>query len=169
MAYSLRIPPDDVAPFWLATPLLVAVLLLVPRRIWPILIAASVGSMAFGDFKNGVPISSIIYFSLGDLTAVLLATFGISRLCERKSYLGRVSVLVNYFVVIAVLSSLFSAFWGAAANFQGNYWIHWRLWFLSDLLAFLTVTPAILSWARDGQAWARKPSNYIELAALMAL
>src|SRR6267378_2590757 len=54
IAYALRVPPHHVAPFWVATPLLVAVLLLVRRRIWPVLIAASLAAMVLGDYKNGV-------------------------------------------------------------------------------------------------------------------
>ena len=52
-AYVLGIPPDHFASFFPSTPFLVAVLLLVPRRIWPVLIAAGLGAMALADLKNG--------------------------------------------------------------------------------------------------------------------
>ena len=169
IAYLLRVPPDYVASFWPATPLLVAVLLLVPRRIWPVLIGAGLGAMAIGDFQNGVPITSIIFFSLGDLAAVLVATLGISRLFEGVAHLSGMKTLAKYFVVAVILAPFVSAFLGAIPSARGGYWLQWRLWFFSDSLAFLTVTPVILNWACEGRAWARRSRNYLELAALMTL
>jgi PAS domain S-box-containing protein len=167
MAYSLRVPPEYAASFWPATPLLVTLLLLVPRKIWPVLITAGLGAMAFGDFKNGVPIATIIFFSLGDLAAVLVATLGISRLFEGVPHLISVKTLVKYSVVAVILAPFVSAFLGAISSPRGGYWLTWRLWVFSDSMAFLTVTPAILNWFHEGRAWARKSHNYLEFAALM--
>ena len=72
VAYALRIPPDHIASFWPATAFLLAVLLLVPRRIWPVLIGTGLGAMALVDLENGVPIGFEIWFFLGDLAAVLV-------------------------------------------------------------------------------------------------
>jgi PAS domain S-box-containing protein len=169
LAYALRIPPDHVASFWPATPFLVAVLLLVPRKIWPALIAAGLGAMALGDLENGVPIGSIIWFSLGDLVAVLGATLGMHRLFKGVPHLSNLKTLAQYLVIAVILTPVASALVGARASLNVGYWPQWRLWFFSDALAFLTVTPAILSWAREGRAWARKSHSYLELAALMTL
>jgi len=169
IAYALRVPPDYVASFWPATPLLVAVLLLVPRRIWPVLIAAGLGGMALGDYVNGVPFDSVIFFSLGDLAAVLVATLWTSHLFKGLPHLDSLKTLIKYSVVAVILAPFASAFLGAIASGRGGYWLQWRLWFFSDALAFLTVTPAILNWVREGRAWARRSQNYLELAALMTL
>ena len=167
MAYSLRVPPEYAASYWPATALLVTLLLLVPRKIWPVLITAGLGAMAFGDFKNGVPIATIIFFSLGDLAAVLVATLGISRLFEGVPHLISMKTLVKYSVVAVILAPFVSAFLGATSSVRGGYWLQWRLWVFSDSMAFLTVTPAILNWFHEGRAWARKSQNYLELVALM--
>jgi PAS domain S-box-containing protein len=167
LAYALRIPPDHIASFWPATPFLAAVLLLTPRRIWPALIAAGLGAMALADLENGVPIGSIMWFFLGDLAAVLGATLGMSRLFKGVPHLSSVKTLGKYLAVAVILAPFASGFLGATGKVPGGYWLQWRLWFFSDALAFLTVTPAILNWAREGRAWARKSGNYLELAALM--
>ena len=167
LAYALRIPPDYIASFWPATPFLVAVLLLAPRRIWPTIIAAGLGAMALGDLENGVPIGSIIWFSLGDLAAVLGATLGISRLFKGVPHLSSVKTLAQYLAVAVILAPFASALLGATGSAPGGYWLQWRLWFFSDALAFLTVTPAILNWVREGRTWARRSHNYLEFAALM--
>lgn len=167
LAYALRIPSDYIASFWPATPFLVAMLLLAPRGIWPAIIAAGLGAMALGDLENGVPIGSIIWFSLGDLAAVLGATLGISRLFKGVPHLSSVKTLAQYLVVAVILAPFASALLGATGSLPGGYWLQWRLWFFSDALAFLTVTPAILNWVREGRTWARRSHNYLEFAALM--
>jgi PAS domain S-box-containing protein len=166
-ASSLVVPPEHFAVYWPATPFLVAVLVLTPRRIWPVLIPAGLGAMSLYDFETGVPIGSIIFFSLGNLTAVLVAALGISHLFRDKPHLNSVRTLGKYSVVGVIAAPFVSAFLGAIPSARGGYWLQWRLWFFSDALAFLTVTPAILNWVREGWEWSRKPRNYLELAALM--
>jgi PAS domain S-box-containing protein len=167
LAYALRIPPDHIASFWPVTAFLVAVVLLAPRRIWLVLIAAGLGAMALADLKNGVPIGSEIWFTIGNLFEVLVATLGISRLLKGAPHLSDLKTLAKYIVFAVILVPSASAFLGANATVGGGYWLQWRLWFVGDALAFLTVTPAILNWVREGRAWARKSHNYLELAALM--
>jgi PAS domain S-box-containing protein len=123
--------------------------------------------MALGDLENGVPIGSIIWFSLGDLASVFGATLGIVYLFRGAPHLRSLKTLAQYLTVAVILVPFASALLGASANASGGYWQQWRLWFFSDALAFLTVTPAILSWSREGREWARSPHNYLELAALM--
>jgi PAS domain S-box-containing protein len=56
----------------------------------------------------------------------------------------------------------------SANGIGGNYWEGWRICFLSEALAFVTLTPAILSWITEGPAWVRKPRVcYLEPAALL--
>ena len=45
-----------------------------------------------------------------------------------------------------VLAPLTSAFVGAFAGAGGSYWFYWRVWLLSEALAYLTLAPAILTW-----------------------
>src|ERR1700684_3291876 len=66
LVYVLGIPPDHIASFWPATPFLVAALLLTPRRIWPVLVAAGLAGMALSDIRNGVPGSFELWITLGN-------------------------------------------------------------------------------------------------------
>jgi PAS domain S-box-containing protein len=167
LAYVLGITPSKIASFWVPTPLLVAVLLLVPRKIWPILIAAGLGAMALADLRNGVMIRSEMWISLGNILDVLVATVGINWALKGVPQLTTLKALARYLLVAVILAPFVSALVGAIGCVPGGYWLQWRLWFFADALAFLTVTPAILSWVQEGRTWARKPLNYLELAALM--
>jgi len=76
LAYMLGIPPDNVASIWPSTALLVAVLLLVPRKIWPVLIVAGVGGMGIANIENGVSIGFEFWIALGNVTETLGAALG---------------------------------------------------------------------------------------------
>jgi two-component system sensor histidine kinase UhpB len=168
-AQSAGIPPSNInmAPFWPITPFLVAVLLLTPRRLWPLFIAAGLGALALFDFSRGTPPSFLIAFFLGNLVEVLIATLGISILFKDAPRLTSLKALAR-FSAFAVMAPFVATFLGASAFDRSGYWLEWRIAFLGDLLGLLTVTPAILTWMSDGQEWARKPRNYLELATLLA-
>jgi PAS domain S-box-containing protein len=168
LAYMLGIPPDNVASFWPSTALLVAVLLLVPRKLWPLVVAAGLGAMALADFGNGVRIQFEAWLTFSNLAETLVAAFGIRHLLKGELHLSNLKILAKYIVFAVILVPFASAFVGAKGSLL-EYGLEWRIWFFADALAFLTVTPAILSWVRDGRAWARKSRNYVEFAALMAL
>ena len=76
LASALGIPPDHTASFWSATPFLVAVMLLTPRKIWPALLVAGLAAIGFHDFRSGVPIGFALWDSVGNAAEVLVATVG---------------------------------------------------------------------------------------------
>lgn len=169
LAYVLGIPPEQIASLWPSTPILVAVLLLTPRRIWPVLIAAGLGAIALADLRDGASIGDEIWFSLGNACEVFIAMVGINLLFKGIPQLTSVKALAKYLAVGVILTPFVAGLVGAIASASTGYWLQWRLWFFADALAFLTVTPAILTWAREGRRWARKSFNYLELSALMIL
>jgi len=167
LAYVLGIPPNHIASFWPPTAFLVAVLLLVPRKIWPALFAAGLGAMALADLRNGVPIGSEVWITLGNLAETLIAALGIRRLLRGQPLLSGLKTWTRYMIFAVILVPFASALLGAISSAPGGYILQWRLWFFADALAFLTVAPAILAWVREGREWSRKPLNYLEFAALM--
>jgi integral membrane sensor domain MASE1 len=168
LAYVLGIPPTKLPSFWPATPFLTAVLLLTKKRTWPVLIAAGQMAMTLADLRNGAPPRFMIWFSLGNFLEVLIAAFGFSYVAGETLHLGSVKDLAEYLCFAVILAPLVSALVGSLGSVRGGYWLQWRLWLFSDILGFLTVTPAILTWVSQGREWARKSLNYPELGALMA-
>jgi PAS domain S-box-containing protein len=155
------------APFWPATALLVAVLLLVPQRIWPLLIAAGLGAMAASDWA-GAPFNSLVWITLGDAVGVVVPAFLVHRFFDGIPRLGTPKALAKYCLIAVILAPFASAFVGAKAPLSDmSYWVRWRLWIVSDAIAFLTVTPAVLTWATQWRAWVRNSRSYLELSVLM--
>ena len=72
---ALIVRPQMVSPLWLGNVLLASMLLLVPRRIWPVLLAAGLTGFFFYDLLAGEPIRSIVWFILSTAVEVLTAVF----------------------------------------------------------------------------------------------
>jgi signal transduction histidine kinase len=148
--------------------LLVSVLLLVPWRIWPILIAAAFGAFVLCDLQAGVPIRSTAWLILADTVEVLTAALCLSYFFDGMPQLNSVKGLAKYSFFAVILAPFAGAFVGALAT-SGNYWTTWRVSFFSEALAFLTLMPAILGLVSNGPAWVKKPRAYLlEFAALIA-
>lgn len=162
-ALAVELPPS---PLWLGCAILVGVLLLVPRNIWPILILAALGAFVLYDLQARLNTRSILILILADSVEVLTAALGISYSFHGSPRLDSLNSLAKYSLFAVVLAPVLAASVGAFA-FQGNYWAHWRISYFSEALALLTVTPVILAWAGEGP-WARKSRGYyLEAAMLM--
>src|SRR3974390_2293458 len=164
---ALGIPPNGISVYWPAAPFLVGVLLISPRRMWPVLMVSGLGGIALADLKNGSSIGLTAWFILGNLVEVLIATLGTSYLFKGVPQLISVKALAKFFVIPVIFAPLIAALVGAHVKAPGSYWLGWRLWFFSDTLGFLTVTVAMLSWAQEGREWLRKSHNYVELEKKM--
>jgi PAS domain S-box-containing protein len=166
---ALTLQPSMLSALWPGCALLVSVLLLVPRRTWPIVIAAAFGAFVFSALQDGVSTRSIIWLLLADAVEVLIAAFCLSYLFRGVLRLNSVDALAKYSFFAVFLAPFAGAFVGAFAS-NANYWTSWRTAFLSEALAFLTLVPAFLGWVREVKAWGKKTRlYYLEAASLIAL
>jgi hypothetical protein len=151
--------PQTIWPLWPVCALLVPVLLLVPRRIWTILIPVAFVAFVLYDLQAGVPIRSIAWFIPADTVEVLIAAFSLSHFFGGVPRLNSLKALAKYSFFAVFLAPLAGAFL-AAPGIRSDYWNGWRICFFSEMLAFLTLTPALLSWVSEGPAWMQKPRAY---------
>jgi PAS domain S-box-containing protein len=169
----LTLYPQTLCPLWPACALLVSVLLLVPRRIWPVLIPAAFAAFVVYDLQTGLAISSTARLILADTVEVLIAALGVSYSFDGVPRLNSVKSLAKYSFFAVLLAPFVGAFIGALA-LSGDYWITWRISFFSEALAFLTLTPAILSWVYEAKASSKRTrADYLQatmpIAALILL
>jgi PAS domain S-box-containing protein len=164
----LTLHPQTLCPLWPACALLVSVLLLVPRRIWPALILAAFAAFVVYDLQTGLTIRSTVWLLLADTVEVLIAALCVSYSFDGVPRLNSVKALAKYSFFAVILAPFAGAFLGAAA-LNGDYWINWRIGFFSEALAFLTLTPAILSWVSEARPWSQKSrAEYLEATVLIA-
>jgi integral membrane sensor domain MASE1 len=164
---AMILNPKTVWPFWPGSAILVSVLLLVPTRIWPILISAAFVTFALYDLEAGVPLRSVAWFFPANTVQVLTSSLCLRYFFHGVPRLNSVKAVAKYAFFAVILAPAGAAFF-SANGIGGNYWEGWRVCFLSEALAFVTLTPAILSWITEGPAWVRKPRVcYLEPAALL--
>jgi PAS domain S-box-containing protein len=165
---ALALHPSMLSPLWPGCVLLVSVLLLVPRRMWLILIAAAFAAFVLSAEQDGVAIRSIVWLILADMVEVLTAALCLSYCFDGLPRLDSVKALARYSFFAVFLAPFTGAFVGALA-YNRSYWTSWRISFFSEALGFLTLMPAFLGWVRKGTAWDKKSrAYYLESAALIA-
>src|ERR1700746_1281656 len=165
---ALMLNLQTVWPLWPGCATLVAVLMLVRTSILSALLLVSFAGFVFFDLHVGVPVASIAWFIPADTIEVLTAAIGLRYCFGRVPRLNNVNWLVKYGFVAMFLAPCVAAF-VSAPGIPGDYWTSWRISFLSEVLAFLTLTPAILSWFSEGPAWVQKARAYhMEFAVLTA-
>jgi len=147
--------PQTVWPLWPGCAILVAGLLLVPVSVWPLLIPASFAGFALVDLQAGVPLSSIAWFIPGNTVEVLISAIGLRYCFDGMPRLNSVRALAKYSFFAIVLAPFAGAFL-SAHGIGRDYWTSWKVVFLSEVLAFVTVTPALLSWISEGRVLMRK-------------
>jgi PAS domain S-box-containing protein len=162
---TLMLRPQMIWAFWPGCAFLVAVLLLTPRNIWLPLLAAGLSGFVLYDVQAGLSIRNTFQFILADTVEILVAALGVSYFFGGAPTLTSIRSLAKYSLFAVILSPLFAAFLGAVA-YGGQYWLSWRISFLSEALALLILPPAILSWV-DGVLTRKQRSRafYFEAAA----
>lgn len=165
----LILRPQMVWPLWPGNAILASLLLLVPRRRWPILLAAGLAGFVLYDLQAGVTIRSTAWLILADTVEILTAAVGVKYAFDGVPRLNSVRALAKYSVFAVILAPLSVTFFVGAIALLPNYWTSWRISFFSEALAFLTVTPAILGLASQRKAsFQASRAHYLEAATLIA-
>ncbi|HWO38202.1 MAG TPA: hypothetical protein VNO32_56225, partial [Candidatus Acidoferrum sp.] len=70
--------PQSLWPLWPGCALLVGVLLISPRKIWPILLPAGLAGFLVYDLQAGVSYPDIAWLILADVLEILVVAWGLS-------------------------------------------------------------------------------------------
>jgi PAS domain S-box-containing protein len=160
--------PQALWPLWPGCALLVAILLLSPRKTWVILIPAGLSGFLAYDLRAGVSIGSIAWLILADSLEILVAAGGVYYFLNGQPRLDSLKAFAKYCFCTVILGSLVVSSIGMF-GLRGDRWISWRISFLSEALAFLTVTPAILGWFGQARTGGRNSrAYYLESLAMGA-
>lgn len=163
---ALVLRPAMLWPLWPGCAFLVAVLLLSHQKMWPaFLVAGLAGFIAYDLTVEHISRRSSALLTLADMVEILIAAVGVRYLIGGTPRFDSVRMLLKYGAIVIVAAGS-AAFLGAIPP-EGNYLADWKLSFLTESLALLTITPCILSWAGTPLArFRKKPAYYIEAVAL---
>ncbi len=144
---------EEVSIFWPVTGILVAALLLSHTRAWPGLLGASIAAQLLADVvwvgQKNLDIS--LYFGFTNALGAFLAAYLLRRFVGEKITFTKLKEVLNLALLGAVISSILGATLGATGlvflDTPHAYWLNWQLWWGSDALGILIVTPVIFAWA----------------------
>jgi len=156
--------PQTLWPLWPGCAVLVAIVLVSPRNIWPILIPAGLAGFVLYDLPAGVSIHSTAILLLADIAEILIAVWGVHYFLHGVHRLDSLKAFGKYVLVTVMLGPLVATMIGIE-NLTGDRWISGRINFLSDGLAFLTLAPAILGWVERFRVRPRTTRAYYYLEA----
>jgi signal transduction histidine kinase len=158
--------PQIAALLWPSNAFQVAVMLLLPRRVWPLLIAAHVAGGFLHAYQIHLTVLMMVVYALADVMIFIVAGLGLDHVFGGISCLDSFKAFAKYFFIAVLLAPAVSAF-VAGFGCAGPYWLHWRIWFLLNALTFLTFGTAIFGWLRPLPVWPRKYTHWqLEAAAL---
>jgi PAS domain S-box-containing protein len=160
----LVIRPEMIWPLWPGCAFLVAVLLLTPHRMWPALLLAGLCGFTVFDMQEHLPIRATGVLLVADSIEILIVALCVRWVFGGVPRLNSVETLAKYSVFALFLGPVAAS--SLTAQFQeGSF----RVTVLTEALALLTFTPAILSWVEIARTRARKPGSYYLQAAAMYL
>jgi PAS domain S-box-containing protein len=163
----LILRPQMFWPVWPGNAFLVAILLLAPKRRWPIFLAAGLSGFIISDLQTGLGIRFIALLNLADVAEILTVAFGVRYALGSSPRMNSLASLAKYSFFAVILAPIFAACI-SAFTYGGGYEMWWKICILTEALALLTLTPAILSWVDMIRTWANhSPTYYLELLALL--
>jgi PAS domain S-box-containing protein len=151
IGFAHKIPPHDISPLWPTTAILFSILVASPVRHWWAYTLAAYFSSVATDIRAGFSVAAGL-FILAGILEIVVAAVGVRRFADGVRAFTSLRTLVAYIFIAVVLAPSMSALVAALAGLGQGYWFYWRVWLLSEGLAFLMLAPAILAWiatARD--------------------
>ena len=149
--------------------ILLAGLLLTPRRCWWLVILAVLPAHFASELYSGVPTRMVLSWFVSNVAQALFAAFFICRSVKDRLRFDRFRDLTIFILFGAFLAPFLSSFLDASLvklNGWGTseYWDVWRVRFLSNVLATLTLVPVVMLWTSGRVTALRKalPRRYVE-------
>jgi signal transduction histidine kinase len=146
--------------FWPPNAILLAALLLAPRRIWWMLLLAVLPAHLVAQLRSGVPVWTAFGWFITNTMEALIGAFFIIRLAPKKRLFDSVRGILIFLVFGVLLAPLATSFFDAAAvvltNWGRQYWPIGAERFWTNALAELIVVPTIVLLFSNGSSWIRK-------------
>jgi two-component system sensor histidine kinase UhpB len=154
VGFALTPPGETISTLWPPNALLLAFLLLAPRRTWWILVLAVLPAHLFIQLHNGVPLATSLGWFAGNAGEALLGAFLIVQFGKSKPLLDSVYGVVTFLVLGVLVAPLVTSFEDAAVvvvtRWGADYWMLWTRRLFSNMLSILTIVPPIVILGSPG-------------------
>jgi len=155
IGFAFALQPGSVSTLWMPNSILLAGLLLVPKRLWWIVLLASLPTHFASEMQSGVPAAMILSWFVSNSFQAVIGAFFITNLVDGDLRFDSFRDLTIFLIFGAFFAPFLSSFldvalvklnnWGTSA-----YWDIWRVRCLSNILSTLVLVPVIITWAHGG-------------------
>src|SRR6266478_5801046 len=174
IGFALTFQPHPVSVLWPPNSILLAALLLMPVRVWWVILLAAFPAHLAAQLQSNVPPTMILCWFISNSCEALIGAGCIRYLIDRPVRFDRLRNVGIFCFFAAFLGPFLSSFLDAAFVVinhwgQDSYWQVWRIRFTSNVLTALTLVPFIVSWSAEGIAWLgkiRRP-RFLEASLLL--
>lgn len=162
-----------VSVLWLPNSVLLAGLLLTPRRWWWAALAGALPAHLLADLQTGMPLALVLGGFFSNVVEALVAALLVRRFAGARGLRTRRSVVVFVGAVVTapfIGSFLHAGFFLLADWGTADYATIWQARYFSNVLAALTFVPVLLTWSTSEPIHLRPGSRalFVEVAALVA-
>jgi signal transduction histidine kinase/CheY-like chemotaxis protein len=165
MGGVFTLSPDSPALFWPPNAVLLAGLFLLNPKIRPTCLVLSIPMYLAAELWSGYPAAAALGFSIANCLGVTIAFFIITRTTNAPHHFtsfNNLLAMASAFVGAAIVSGLIGAF--TISYLGGSFFPAWLGWVLADLIAFLVLTPLILT-LNEWPKWFRtNPFGHIAIS-----
>lgn len=174
LGLSLPFPSTQISAIWPPNAILLATLLVVPRRRWWIYLLAVLPAHLLAQGLMGIPFTVMLINFAGNVGEALLGALAVLHLAEKPVRFDRLRTmgLILFFggLVAPALVSFAVGELFVLTHASAEPWLAWRLRLLTNMLAVSTlVPPIVLAATRDpARQPVLPPGRRVEGAALLA-
>jgi PAS domain S-box-containing protein len=170
IGFAFALQPGSVSTLWMPNSILLAGMLLVPKRYWWLVLVFVCPAHFASEFQSGVPTAMILSWFISNSFQALFGAFFICHFVGDRLRFDKFRDLTIFLVFGAFLAPFLASFldvalvklngWGTS-----SFWEIWRVRCLSNILATLTLVPVIITWVHGGFTAVRGASRWRFLEA----
>lgn len=175
IGFAFALQPGSVSTLWMPNSILLAGLLLAPKRYWWIILLIVCPAHFASEVQSGVPTAMIFSWFISNSFQALFGAFFICRFVDDGLRFDKFRDLAIFLFFGAFLAPFLASFLDVALVTLnglggGSYWDIWRVRCLSNMLATLTLAPVIVTWVNGGFTAVRRASwqRFLEAGILTA-
>ncbi len=175
---SVTFQSSIISPIWPPNTILLVALLSVPTQKWKACLLAVFPAHMLALLPNGIAPLAASGFYLTNAGEAVLGAYLVRRLIGGPPWLGSPRRVGLYLACAVVVAPFVTSFADAAVvmltGSGDNYWLNFRTRCVSNMLAELTIGPALLlglggawQWLRDAGRWRRVEAALLAVGLLL--
>lgn len=169
---ALTFAPVPVSILWIPNALLLAALILVPRRSWWAAIGGAFVAHVLAQLQEGVPAAMVLCWFVSNTTEAVIGAAIVRTFSDVRGLRSlRASITFCCAAVVAAFASSFldAAFVRLVGWGDADYATLWQVRFFSNILATITIVPVLVTWSAVEPSHLRQGGRaaLLEVAALV--